>query len=70
MAVSIASCEAIWLRKLLVNLFRRRMEATRIFLIIRVASSSLRIQYFMISRSTLLSGVTLSETVSNEGQYS
>eukprot|EP00253_Pinus_taeda_P004305 PITA_04305 len=30
MASSTASCEAIWLRKLLVNLFRRRMEATRI----------------------------------------
>lgn len=30
MAASTASCEAIWLRKLLVNLFRRRMEATRI----------------------------------------
>eukprot|EP00253_Pinus_taeda_P035689 PITA_35689 len=29
-AASTASCEAIWLRKLLVNLFRRRMEATRI----------------------------------------
>jgi len=31
MAASKATCEAIWLRKLLVNLFRRRMEATRIF---------------------------------------
>ncbi len=30
MAASTTSCEAIWLRKLLVNLFRRRMEATRI----------------------------------------
>eukprot|EP00253_Pinus_taeda_P027537 PITA_27537 len=30
MAASTASCNAIWLRKLLVNLFRRRMEATRI----------------------------------------
>eukprot|EP00253_Pinus_taeda_P032337 PITA_32337 len=30
MAASTASCEAIWLRKFLVNLFRRRMEATRI----------------------------------------
>eukprot|EP00253_Pinus_taeda_P019661 PITA_19661 len=30
MAASTASCEAIWLRKLLVNLFRRKMEATRI----------------------------------------
>ena len=30
MAASIASCEAIWLRKLLVNLFRRKMEVTRI----------------------------------------
>eukprot|EP00253_Pinus_taeda_P031734 PITA_31734 len=30
MAVSTASCEAIWLRKLLVNLFRRKMEATKI----------------------------------------
>eukprot|EP00253_Pinus_taeda_P032853 PITA_32853 len=30
MAASIASCEAIWLRKQLVNLFRRNMEATRI----------------------------------------
>eukprot|EP00253_Pinus_taeda_P032137 PITA_32137 len=31
MAASKATCEAIWLRKLLVNLFRRRMESTRIF---------------------------------------
>eukprot|EP00253_Pinus_taeda_P013085 PITA_13085 len=30
MAARTASCEAIWLRKLLVNLFRRKMEATRI----------------------------------------
>eukprot|EP00253_Pinus_taeda_P013507 PITA_13507 len=30
MAASIVSCEAIWLRKLLVNLFRRNMEATKI----------------------------------------
>eukprot|EP00253_Pinus_taeda_P004478 PITA_04478 len=30
MAASTASCESIWLRKLLVNLFRRRMEAIRI----------------------------------------
>eukprot|EP00253_Pinus_taeda_P001464 PITA_01464 len=30
MAASTASCEAIWLRKLLVNLFRRKVEATRI----------------------------------------
>ena len=30
MAVSTALCEAIWLRKLLVNLFKRRMEATRV----------------------------------------
>ena len=30
MVASIASCEAIWLKKLLVNLFKRRMEATNI----------------------------------------
>eukprot|EP00253_Pinus_taeda_P020217 PITA_20217 len=30
MAASTSSCEAIWLRKLLVNLFRRNMEVTRI----------------------------------------
>eukprot|EP00253_Pinus_taeda_P014552 PITA_14552 len=30
MAARTASCEAIWLRKLLVTLFRRKMEATRI----------------------------------------
>eukprot|EP00253_Pinus_taeda_P021703 PITA_21703 len=30
MEASTTSCEAIWLRKLLVNLFRRRMEATNI----------------------------------------
>ena len=30
MATNIASCEAIWLRKLLVNLFKRRMEVTNI----------------------------------------
>eukprot|EP00253_Pinus_taeda_P016990 PITA_16990 len=30
MAASTTSCEAIWLRKLLVNLFIRNMEATRI----------------------------------------
>ena len=31
MAASIATCEAIWLRKLLVNFFRRKMEVTSIF---------------------------------------
>eukprot|EP00253_Pinus_taeda_P013080 PITA_13080 len=31
METSIATCEDIWLRKQLVNLFRRRMEATKIF---------------------------------------
>ena len=30
MVASTTSCEAIWLRKLLVNLFRRKMEATKI----------------------------------------
>jgi len=30
MAASTVSCESIWLRKLLVNLFRRRMEVTEI----------------------------------------
>eukprot|EP00253_Pinus_taeda_P032264 PITA_32264 len=30
MALSTTLCEAIWLRKFLVNLFRRKMEATRI----------------------------------------
>jgi len=30
MVVSTASCEAIWLRKLLVNLFRRNMEVIKI----------------------------------------
>ena len=30
MAASTVSCEAIWHRKLLVNLFKRKMEATRI----------------------------------------
>eukprot|EP00253_Pinus_taeda_P027401 PITA_27401 len=30
MAASTTSCEAIWLRKLLVNLFSRRMEATKV----------------------------------------
>jgi len=30
MAASAASCEAIWFRKLLVNLFRRKIEATNI----------------------------------------
>eukprot|EP00253_Pinus_taeda_P032206 PITA_32206 len=30
MVASTASCEAIWLRNLLVNLFRRKMEVTRI----------------------------------------
>eukprot|EP00253_Pinus_taeda_P014211 PITA_14211 len=30
MATSTASCEAIWFRKLLMNLFRRNMEATKI----------------------------------------
>eukprot|EP00253_Pinus_taeda_P009513 PITA_09513 len=30
MGASTTSCKVIWLRKLLVNLFRRRMEATRI----------------------------------------
>eukprot|EP00253_Pinus_taeda_P006636 PITA_06636 len=31
MAASKATCEVIWLRKLLVNLFKKRMEVTKIF---------------------------------------
>ena len=31
MAANTATCEAIWLRKLLVSLFRQRMEATSIY---------------------------------------
>ena len=30
MVASTSSCEAIWLRKLLMNVFRRKMEVTRI----------------------------------------
>lgn len=31
MAASAATCEAIWLRKLLVSLFKKRMEVTTIY---------------------------------------
>lgn len=31
MATIIAACEAIWLQKLLVSLFRQRMEATNVY---------------------------------------
>ena len=31
MVASVATCEAIWLRKMLVSLFRKKMEATNIF---------------------------------------
>jgi len=45
------------------------MEVTMILCDNQIASNSLKIQCFMIGRSTLISGVTFSETVSNEGQY-
>eukprot|EP00253_Pinus_taeda_P036089 PITA_36089 len=68
MVASIASCEAIWLRKLLVNLFRRRMEATRIMCdnqsCIKLSENP------MIGQSTLIFSITLSETVSKEELYS
>ena len=70
MAASTASCETIWFKKMLVNLFRRKMEATSILCDNQSCIKLSRIQYFMISQSTLISGVTLSETVSSEAQYS
>jgi len=70
MAASKATCEAIWLRKLLVNLFRGWMEVKRIYVIIRVVSNSLKIQFFMITPNTLIFGVTLSETVFSVERYS
>eukprot|EP00253_Pinus_taeda_P030156 PITA_30156 len=63
MAASQATCEAIWMWKILVCLFDQRMDPTVIYLIIRVVSNSLRIQYFMIVPSILTSGIIISETV-------
>jgi hypothetical protein len=63
MVASQASCEAIWLRKLLVGLFRQSFTA-----IIRVVSNSLRIECFMTGRSILRSNTTSSEIGFSVGQ--
>jgi hypothetical protein len=60
MAASQASCEALWLRKMLVGLFGVQLRPT---VIIRVVLNSWRIQFFMtglsISRFVITSSVTM-----------
>jgi hypothetical protein len=64
MVASLAACEALWLRKLLLGLFRQELEAT----VIHCDNQSCikRIQCFMITASTLISGITSSEIVYGE----
>ena len=67
MAASQAACEVIWMRKILVGLFGQRMDPTAITVIIRVASNSLRIHFFMTGPSTLISGITIFKIVWSRG---
>ena len=49
MATILASCEAIWLHKMLTGLFGQELEPT---VIVRVALNSQRIQCYMIGPKT------------------
>jgi hypothetical protein len=63
MTTSQASCEALWLHKMLVGLFSVQLRPTVIYVIIRVASNSRRIQFFMtgirISRFNITSSMIM-----------
>ena len=69
MAASTASCEAIWLRKLLMNLLKKRMEPTRILCDNQSCIKLAENPVFMTGQSTLKLGATSSKTMSNEELY-
>ena len=65
-----ASCEALWLCKLMVDLFDMELSPTVIQCdIIRVASNSPRIRYFMTGRSTLRLYITLLGIMFRQGLF-
>ena len=66
METSQASCEALWLRKFMVDLFGQELTPTIIHCDNSSSSSSLRIQCFMTGQSMLRSNTTSSEIMSKE----
>jgi hypothetical protein len=62
MAASLASCEAIWFRKLLAGLSGRVLEPTVIYCNNQSCVNSWRIECYMTDRNTLRSYTTSSET--------
>ena len=70
MAASLAACEAIWMRKILVGLFGLHLEPTVIYYDNQSYINSWLIQYFMIDPNTSTSGTIISEIVfSGESCY-
>eukprot|EP00253_Pinus_taeda_P016960 PITA_16960 len=63
MAAIQATCEAIWMQKILVGLLDQRMDPTVIYCDNQSCINSLRIQYFMIGPSTSTSIIIISETM-------
>jgi hypothetical protein len=67
MVASQASCEALWLRKMLVGLFGVQLRPT---VIIKVALNSRRIQFFMTGLSISRFVITSSMTMFREEMWS
>ena len=63
MAASMASCEALWLRKMLTRLFDKKLRPTMIHCNNQSCIKLSRIQYLMTSRSILRSDIISSERI-------
>jgi hypothetical protein len=68
MAASQASCEALWLRKLLVGLYGVQLRPTMIYCDNQSLLNSLRIRFFTTGLSTLRLGITSSGIMFREEQ--
>jgi len=69
MAPNSASCEALWLHKLIAKSTDQMSRPTVVYGVIKVASGNMRIQYFLIASSTLIS-VLFPQRESSEGSTS
>jgi hypothetical protein len=66
MAASLAACEALWLRKLLLGLFGQELEATVIHYDNQSCIKLSENPCFMTTASTLTAGITSSRIVHRE----
>ena len=67
MPASLATCEAIWMRKILVGLFGSHLEPTVIYCDNQSCIKLSANPYFMIDLNTLTSGTIISDIVCSGG---